>query len=123
MKRLLPLLLFTVVFSVIAPVFAQTDMSGEWMVTFQAPQGPQEYTMYVAQQGPRLTGRLTNEYGEFPLRGSLDGNNFTITWTLPDAGREVEVTFTGKVEGDSLSGSAKLGTRGTGALSGTRTGQ
>ena len=98
-------------------------MAGEWDVSFASPQGPQDFTMYVVQQGPRLTGRLTSEYGEFPLRGTIDGAAFTITWSLPDRDRSVEVTFTGKVDGDSLSGTAKLGTRGSGPLSGTRTGQ
>lgn len=107
----------------LTPAVAQTDMSGEWTIQFQAPQGPQEFMMYVQQQGPRLTGRLTSEYGEFPLRGSIDGSTFTITWSMPDAGRELEITFNGKVEGDSLSGTAKLGNRGTGQLTGTRTGQ
>jgi hypothetical protein len=107
----------------IAPAFAQTDIGGEWAISFTTPQGPQEFTMYVVQEGPRLSGRLSNEYGEFPLKGTLDGSNFTITWSLPDGGRVLEITFAGKVEGDSMTGTAKLGTRGTGQLSGTRTGQ
>src|SRR5437773_7545950 len=107
----------------VAPAVAQTDMGGEWAITFTTPQGPQEFTMYVVQEGPRLSGRLSSEYGEFPLKGTLDGSNFTITWSLPDGGRILEVTFAGKVEGDSMTGTAKLGTRGTGQLSGTRTGQ
>ena len=107
----------------VLPALAQTDMSGEWAIAFNAPQGPQEFTMYVQQQGPRLTGRLTSEYGEFPLRGSIDGNAFTINWSMPDGGRELDITFAGKVEGDNMTGTAKLGNRGTGQLSGTRTGQ
>jgi hypothetical protein len=107
----------------VLPARAQTDMTGEWDISFNAPQGPQEFTMYVQQQGPRLTGRLTSEYGEFPLRGSIDGNAFTINWSMPDGGRELDITFTGKVEGDNMTGTAKLGNRGTGQLSGTRTGQ
>src|SRR5215468_783977 len=107
----------------LTPALAQADMSGEWAIEFNSPQGPQEFTMYVQQQGPRLSGRLTSEYGEFPLRGSIDGNAFTITWSMPDGGRELDITFTGKVEGDNMTGTAKLGNRGTGQLSGTRTGQ
>lgn len=79
--------------------------------------------MYVQQQGPRLNGRLTSEYGEFPLKGSIDGNAFTINWSMPDGGSQLDITFTGKVEGDTMTGSAKLGNRGSGQLSGTRTGQ
>ena len=105
------------------PQASQADMGGEWEISFPSPAGPQEFTMYVMQQGTRLTGRLTSEYGEYPLRGTMDGAAFTITWSLPDGGRTVEVTFTGKIDGDSLSGTAKLGTRGSGPLSGRRTGQ
>jgi hypothetical protein len=52
-----------------------------------------------------------------------DAANFTINWSMPDGGRELDITFTGKVEGDTMTGTAKLGNRGTGQLSGTRTGQ
>lgn len=107
----------------VAPALTQAEIAGEWAVTFSSPQGPQEFTMYVVQEGPRLNGRLTNEFGEFPLKGTLDGNNFTITWSMPDGGRILEITFTGKVEGDSMTGTAKLGARGSGQMSGTRTGQ
>jgi hypothetical protein len=112
-----------VVALLVVRALAQTDMSGEWEISFTSPQGPQEFTMYIQQQGPRLTGRLTSEYGEFPLRGTADASNFTINWSMPDGGRELDITFSGKVEGDMMTGTAKLGNRGTGQLSGTRTGQ
>ena len=120
--KTLPLLVFLAL--LIVPLHGQADMGGEWMVTFATPRGPQEFTMYVIQEGPRLTGRLINEAGEFPLRGRIEGSDFTITWQFPDGGQLVEITFAGKVEGDSLSGTAKLGNTGrTGSLTGTRTGQ
>ncbi len=102
---------------------AQTEMGGEWTVSFASPSGPQEFTMYVIQEGPRLTGRFTSESGEFPLRGRLDGSEFVINWSLPDAGKMLDITFAGTVMGETLSGTAKLGTRGTGPLSGTRVSQ
>lgn len=102
--------------------FAQAEIAGEWAVTFASPSGPQEFTMYVMQEGPRLTGRLTNDSGEFPLKGTFDGKSFNIVWSLPDKGKMLEITFTGTVEGDAMSGTAKLGTGGSGPLSGTRTG-
>ena len=102
---------------------AQADMSGEWMVSFATPQGPREFAMYVAQEGLRLSGRFSTEFGEFPLKGTVKGSEFTINWSMPDGNTSIDITFTGKFEGDSLSGTAKLGTRGSGPLSGTRTGQ
>src|SRR3954467_2282599 len=96
---------------------AQADAAGEWTVSFATPSGPVEFTMYVNQQGTRLTGRLTSDAGEFPLRGTVDGDNVTITWSLPDAGRVLEITFTAKVQGDQMTGTAKLGDRGQGPMS------
>ncbi len=102
-------------------LIGQADMAGEWEVTFTTPLGYQEFTMYIVQEGPRLTGRLTSDAGEFPLRGRLDDNEFEITWSLPDQDRILPITFKGKVDGDSLKGTARLGDRGTGALSGSST--
>lgn len=102
---------------------AQADVAGEWAVTFSTPTGPVEFTMYVNQEGARLTGRLTNEAGEFPLRGTVDGENVTITWTLPDAGRMLDITFEAKAQGDQMTGTAKLGSRGQGQMSAQRTGR
>jgi hypothetical protein len=76
----------------------------------------------IQQQGPRLTGRLTSD-----AVSSSQGNRRRreLHHQLVDARRrrELDITFTGKVEGDTMTGTAKLGNRGTGQLSGTRTGQ
>jgi phosphate-selective porin len=106
-----------------APVSAQVDAAGEWAVSFSTPSGPVEFTMYVNQQGTRLTGRLTSDAGEFPLRGTVDGDNVTITWSMPDAGRVLEITFAATVQGDQMTGTAKLGDRGQGPMSAERTGR
>jgi hypothetical protein len=105
------------------PASAQTDAAGEWAVTFSTPSGPVEFTMYVSQDGPRLSGRLTSDAGEFPLRGTINGSKVTITWSLPDAGKMLEITFEAQVEGDRMNGTAKLGDRGQGPMSGERTGR
>src|SRR3954465_13181693 len=102
---------------------AAADVAGEWAVSFSTPSGPAEFTMYVNQEGTRLTGRLTSEAGEFPLRGTVHGDSVTISWTLPDAGRLLAVTFSAKITGDELLGTAQLGDRGQGPLSGERVGR
>src|SRR4051794_1941964 len=108
---------------VVATAAAQADAAGEWTVSFATPSGPAEFTMYVNQEGTRLSGRLTSDAGEFPLRGTVDGDKVTITWTLPDAGRLLDVTFSAKIAGDEMSGTAKLGDRGQGPFSGQRVGR
>src|SRR5476651_209352 len=95
-----------------APLSAQANVAGEWAVSFATPMGMMEFAMAVSQSGTKLTGHMTSDVGEFPLKGSVDGDQVTIDWTLNDNGKMVEITFKGKVEGDKISGTAKLGTIG-----------
>lgn len=106
-----------------ASASAEVDLAGEWLVTFTGPTGPAEYTMFVAQEGTRVTGRMTSASGEFPLRGSIDGEQFRIVWALPDQGRMLEIVFTGTVAGDTLEGKALLGKSGEGPVHGERVGR
>ena len=117
--RLAALIAAVVLFAPLA--FAQTDVQGEWEISFETPVGPAEFTMYIMQTGPRLSGRLTSDRGEFPLRGTVDGSDVKITWSLPDGDKIVDVTFTVKVDGDSMKGIARLEKIGEGPLSGQRT--
>ena len=105
-----------------APVSAQANVAGEWAVSFTTPMGLMEFAMAVSQNGTKLTGHMTSDVGEFPLKGTIDGDQVTIDWTLNDNGKMVEITFKGKVEGDKISGTAKLGTLGQGPFSADRTG-
>jgi hypothetical protein len=106
-----------------ALVLAQIDVAGEWSVTFTGPQGPAEYTMFVTQEGTRLTGRMTSPSGEFPLRGTTEESGFRIVWSLPDGGRMLEITFVGTVQGDMLSGTARIANSGEGPVTGQRIGR
>jgi phosphate-selective porin len=99
---------------------AQADAAGEWTVSFTAPLGTMEFAMIVSQNGAKLTGHLSSDIGEFPLTGTVDGNQVTILWTLTDQGKPIEITFSGKLEGDSIQGTAKLGNVGVGPLSAER---
>jgi hypothetical protein len=113
-KRALPFLIVTIALAA-ARAFADIDLAGEWNVTFTGPQGPADYTMYIAQEGTRLTGRLTSPHGELPLEGTVEGekaDRFRIAWSLPDAGRVLDIVFVGTVEGDTLAGTARLGKAG-----------
>src|SRR3954471_10352415 len=91
-----------------APLSAQTDATGEWAVTIAAPRGVLEYTMYLKQEGPRVTGYFQSEYGEIPLKGTIKDATLSLAWTLPDAKEPIDVTMTGTVNGDAIDGEATL---------------
>jgi hypothetical protein len=109
-----------------APALAQSpaDAAGEWAVTFTTPSGPNDdFTMYVSQTGTRLSGRLVSQSGEFPLNGAVDGSQFRIVWSFPEGGQMLEIIFAGKIDGDHLTGTCKIGNVGEGEMAADRTGR
>ncbi len=120
---------FAVVLAVLLPglgvaATAQPSVTGEWAVSFTTPMGTMEFAMAVTQNGTALTGHLSSDVGEFPLKGTVDGDQVTINWTLNDGGKMVDITFKGKIDanGNAISGTATLGKIGQGAFSAERTG-
>lgn len=100
---------------------AQANVTGEWALEFTTPRGHVEYTLYLNQEGPRVTGHLTSEYGETPVKVTLNGNAITLAWSQAEGGRAIDIALTGTVKGDSMSGTAKLGTVGEGPFQAERT--
>ena|SRR5215472_5837268 len=98
------------------------NLSGEWSVTVTAPRGELDYTMYLTHEGPRLTGYFQSQYGEMPVKGSVNGDEVKLSWTMTDGAKELSVTMTGKVKGDTISGTARLGDIGEGAFRAEKTG-
>jgi hypothetical protein len=104
-----------------AAAIADRGASGQWRVQFVAPSGTRAVNMMVVQKGARLSGVITDEYGEYPIEGRLDGDQVTIVWTIPEDGRLIDITMKGKLEGDAINGSAKIGDMGEGPLQARRT--
>jgi hypothetical protein len=98
------------------------NLSGEWSVTVTAPRGELDYTMYLNHEGPRLTGYFQSQYGEMPLKGSVNGDEVKLSWTMTDGAKELAVTMTGRVKGDTISGTARLGDIGEGSFRAEKTG-
>ena len=100
----------------VLPQQAEINLTGEWSAVVTAPRGELEYTMYLTHEGPRLTGYFQSQYGEIPLKGSVKGSEISLSWTMMDGSKEIAVTMTGTVSGDTIRGTAKLGTIGEGAF-------
>jgi hypothetical protein len=104
----------------VVPTAAHADVAGNWRVEFVVPTGELAVTMTINQDGARLTGRVVNEDGEFPLDGTVDGDQVTVTWTVPEQGAPMQITMKGKIEGEYITGTARLGNVGEGSLEARR---
>ena len=106
-----------------AVVAAQASLTGEWAMSFTTPRGGRsEYTLYMTQEGPRLTGHLTSEYGETPVKGTVNGDEVKLAWSIIENGKPMDISVTATAKGDAINGTIKLGTVGEGVFSAERTG-
>src|SRR3954470_7956679 len=102
---------------------AQTaNVAGMWRVEFVTPLGQVGVTMTINQSGTRLTGHVTDEYGEYEIDGRVADGQITVAWSVPEDGKMLQITMRGKLEGSVITGTAQLGDVGEGPLSARRTG-
>jgi len=99
----------------------QTDVTGEWEASYQTPLGPQELKIYLTQEGPRISGHTSSEYGESQVRGTINSQDIQFAFQSTDGGRAIDVRVTAKVEGERMRGTAKIGDRAEGAFTAERT--
>jgi hypothetical protein len=100
--------------------FSPADVAGNWRVEFVVPTGEMAVNMTINQKDSKLSGQVVNEDGEFPLEGSVTGDQVTVTWVVPEQGTQMPITMKGTVEGEYITGTARLGNVGEGSLSARR---
>ncbi len=99
---------------------AVTAIAGSWSITSESPQGPIQLTFNLRQEGSTINGEVSSPFGNFPLTGTLNGNELTFTFTAKVQDQDVPVTGKGSINGNSIRGS--LNAMGTDSnFSGTRT--
>jgi hypothetical protein len=88
------------------------DIAGGWAVEFSLPWGGRaSYPMWVNQDGTKLTGRVTFPgVAEYQIKGTIKEDRFTVVWQTVVDGEFLDVTFAGRVSGDEINGTAKIGT-------------
>jgi hypothetical protein len=93
---------------------------GTWNITTNTPMGAQDATLDLAVDGSTLSGKMVGAQGEIDITGgTADGDHLTWTVALTHP-MPIELEFDAMVDGDTISGTAKLGTFGTAPFSGTR---
>lgn len=96
-------------------------VDGTWKLTVNTPMGAQESTLVISAMGTTLTGTQSAGSSESrPIEdGTVEGN--AISWTASIT-RPMSLTleFSANVDGDSMSGSVKLGPFGKQPFSGVR---
>jgi len=117
MKHVVMLLLAVALFAAPAvaqdaPKAAKVDITGQWTMTVETPQGQMTITANYKQDGETLTGNHVSEMGEAPLKGTVKGNEVNYTLTMDMGGQALSIVHKAKVDGDTMTGTADLGDMG-----------
>jgi hypothetical protein len=110
----------TFMLAVLAAGAQTTNVSGNWKLTFETPNGPAGPSVVLKQEGEKLTGTYKGRFGESPLEGAVKGKDIKFTVKVNAQGQEVLVEYAGAVEGDTMKGKVKFGDRGEADFSGKK---
>jgi len=101
-------------------LIAQTNITGDWEVTINSPQGTRSTAVSLKQEGEKVTGLVKSPAGELPLEGTLAGSDLKVAFLVTFQGQPLPVTITGTVDGPSISGKADFGGMAEGDFSARR---
>jgi hypothetical protein len=85
------------------------NVTGDWDVTINSPQGAREGKISFKQEGGKLTGMLKSQRGEVPLEGAVNGKEIKFKYTIKLQDQDLVITMTGNVDGDAMKGEADYG--------------
>ena len=97
------------------------SVAGVFKVTMNTPMGAQEITLTLNEEGGSLSGSMSGAQGTQEFSGgTVDGDSasWNVEMTQP---MEMTLEFTATVDGDDISGDAKLGSFGNASFAGART--
>ncbi len=93
-----------------APSAPAADLTGQWTVRIDYAAGGSSHTLHLTQKGNDLGGFHQGEFVTREVTGSIDGDTVRIRSAYGEQhGDSVNLTFTGKVTGDQMSGALDMG--------------
>jgi hypothetical protein len=90
------------------------DITGTWKAEFETQRGVQKYTFTLKQDGAKLTGKASvereGEKREAELKeGKVEGETVTFVEPLKIQENEIKITYTGKISGNEIKFTRKVG--------------
>ena len=96
------------------------SVDGTWDITTDTPMGAQKGTLSLATDGGTLTGKMSGAQGEIEIEdGTVDGDNISYKFSITSP-MAITIEVTASIDGDNISGSAKLGAFGNATITGSR---
>jgi hypothetical protein len=107
MRTPLPLRRLTLLFVALAAFGA--NFAGVWNFKATSPEGEDPARLSITQDGDQITGLFRSPRGEYKMEGTVKGNEIRFSVHYTGEGHSMLVPFSGKLEGDRMSGQFKAG--------------
>jgi len=92
------------------PKTPASDLTGRWDVRIQFAAGSSDHAFHVRQQGNQLTGTHQGDFVARDFSGAISGNDVRIASSVGEVhGAALSYRFTGRLEGDKMSGTLDMG--------------
>jgi hypothetical protein len=85
------------------------NVTGDWEVTINSPQGARTGKASFKQESEKLTGVMKRQGGDLTLEGSVKGKEIKFKYTVKFQDQDLVITLSGAVDGDAMKGDADFG--------------
>jgi hypothetical protein len=120
MKHVLGLVAALVLAGNPMPAFAQAPAAGNWDLTMTTPQGSNTVSLSLSVAGDKVSGELSSPMGAVPVNGTSTGNDVAVTADVNLQGMALTFGINGKVDGDAMNGTVRVGDFGEFPFTGKR---
>jgi uncharacterized protein with FMN-binding domain len=96
------------------------NVAGQWNLTVESPNGTANPSVVFKQDGETLSGTYTGRFGKSSVKGTIKGTEIKFSTTISPQGQDLEITYSGTVDGDNMKGKVSFGAMGDGAFSGKK---
>lgn len=80
------------------------NVAGTWNLAVEMPNGTGTPSVIFKQDGGNLTGTYKGRRGDSDLKGTISGNDIKWTVTLKTPNGELNIEYSGTVDGDTMKG-------------------
>lgn len=98
----------------------ELDLSGEWLLTVESPNGTGSRDLMLVQDGDELTGEIMSSRAGGELTGTVDGHEVIFVAVVYMESGSFDITYTATVTDGVMKGTVDFGDYGSGTFTGKR---
>jgi len=102
-------LLFIIAFGTVLLISSTIDISGEWELRMETPRGEMTWQVVFDQEEESLIVLMSGERGDVEGEGTIIEDEIEWMVTLSTQMGERTMTYSGTVEGDTMTGNVQMG--------------